>query len=102
MRPKTCSKGIRQVLLTPPGLQLLAALDDLVRGLRLLGEWRMCFDLCVPPTALADGARLIGRCGETRFVLEHCGNADPRAFRPGGQSADRMTSDEFTPMDYPA
>ena len=82
-----CIKGVRQLLRTPSELQLLAAPDDLVRGLRLLGEWGMCFDLCVPPTALADGARLIGRCGETRFVLDHCGNADPRAFRRGGQSA---------------
>jgi L-fuconolactonase len=65
---------------------MLAAPDDLLRGLRLLGEWGMCFDLCIPPTALADGARLIGRCGDTRFVLDHCGNADPKAFRAGRAS----------------
>ncbi len=81
-------KGVRQVLRSPAELRLLAAPDDLVRGLRLLGEWGMCFDLCISPTALADGARLIGRCPETRFVLDHCGNADPKVFRPGGRSAD--------------
>ena len=81
-------KGVRQILRSSAELRLLAAPDDLVRGLRLLGEWGMCFDLCIPPTALADGARLIGRCPETRFVLDHCGNADPKVFRPGERSSD--------------
>jgi predicted TIM-barrel fold metal-dependent hydrolase len=82
-----CIKGVRQVLGSSSDLRLLAVPDDLVRGLRLLGEWGMCFDLCIPPTALADGARLIGRCPQTRFVLDHCGNADPKAFRPGRRNA---------------
>jgi L-fuconolactonase len=82
-----CVKGVRQILRSPAELRLLAAPDDLVRGLRLLGEWGLCFDLCVPPTALADGARLIGRCGDTRFVLDHCGNADPKVFRAKGRGA---------------
>ena len=86
-------KGVRQILRTSSELRLLAPPDDLVRGLRLLGEWGMCFDLCIPPTALADGARLIGRCPETRFVLDHCGNADPKAFRPGGQAPTTASSD---------
>ena len=79
-------KGVRQILRSASELRLLAAPDDLVRGLRLLGEWGMCFDLCVPPTALADGARLIGRCPETRFVLDHCGNADPKASAPADEA----------------
>ena len=43
----------------------------------------MCFDLCVPPGALLDGAKLAERCPDTRFVVDHCGNADCKAFRPG-------------------
>ena len=74
--------------------------DDLVRGLRLLGEWGMCFDLCVPPTALADGARLIGCCPETRFVLDHCGNGDPKAFRFGKRYADSKLGPTHDPEQW--
>jgi L-fuconolactonase len=81
-------KGVRHILRSPSELRLLATPDDLIPGLRLLGELGMCFDLCIPPTALADGARLIGRCPDTRFVLDHCGNADPKAFRPGSAGVD--------------
>jgi L-fuconolactonase len=93
-------KGVRQILRSSAELSLLAAPDDLVRGLRLLGEWGMCFDLCVPPTALADGARLIGRCPATRFVLDHCGNANPRAFRPRGRSADPQLAPTHDPEQW--
>jgi predicted TIM-barrel fold metal-dependent hydrolase len=77
-------KGIRQVLhgeATPAGYCLS---DDFIGGVRLLGELNLSFDLCLRPKELADGARLSGKCPETRFILDHCGNADPKAFfKPG-------------------
>lgn len=85
-------KGVRQILRSASELRLLASPDALIPGLRLLGELGMCFDLCVPPTVLADAARLIGRCPETRFVLDHCGNADPKAFRPRSKGVDSQQS----------
>jgi len=81
-------KGVRQVMGSSAELRLLVASNEMIRGLQLLGEWGLCFDLCIPPTTLADGAKLIGRCPETQFVLDHCGNADPKVFRPGKQNAD--------------
>ena len=93
-------KGVRQLLRSSSELRLLAVPDDLVRGLRLLGEWGMCFDLCIPPTALADGASLIGRCPETRFVLDHCGNADPKAFRAGGRRFDTQIGPAHDPEQW--
>jgi predicted TIM-barrel fold metal-dependent hydrolase len=53
-------------------------LDDI----RLLGELGLRFDLCMPPEALAEGSKIVDRCPGTRFVLDHCGNADPQWFRP--------------------
>jgi predicted TIM-barrel fold metal-dependent hydrolase len=77
-------KGIRQVLhggSTPPGYCLS---DSFVRGIRLLGELNLSFDLCLRPKELADGAALAERCPQTRFIVDHCGNADPEAFlKPG-------------------
>lgn len=69
-------KGMRQVLhedRTPPGFCLQ---DDFVRGIRLLGESGMSFDLCLRSTELLDGATLADLCPGTRFILDHCGNAN--------------------------
>ena len=74
-------KGVRQVLHgsgTPAGFCLQGAF---VRGVRLLGENNLSFDLCIRPTELADAVRLTEQCPDTRFILDHCGNADPKAFR---------------------
>lgn len=68
-------KGVRQVLHvkdTPPGY----ALDPkFVKGIQLLGTLGLSFDLCVRPEELPDFAKLIDLCPDTRFILDHCGNA---------------------------
>ncbi|MGV2335869.1 MAG UNVERIFIED_CONTAM: amidohydrolase family protein [Planctomycetaceae bacterium] len=53
--------------------------------MKLLGELNLSFDLCMRPTELADGLKLAKLCPETRFVLDHCGNAAPAAFLPEAQ-----------------
>ncbi len=69
-------KGLRQVLHgaeTPEGYCLT---PDFVKGIRLLGELGLSFDLCMRSAELDDGAKLTALCPDTRFVLDHCGNAD--------------------------
>ena len=72
-------KGLRQVLHgggTPAGY----CLDPkFVAGIRLLGELGLSFDLCMRPGELLDAAKLIDQCPDTRFILDHCGNADVKA-----------------------
>lgn len=71
-------KGVRQVLHGGvPGSYWLS--DAFVQGIRLLGEKNLHFDLCLRPTDIADGAKLVDLCPETRFVLDHCGNGDVQA-----------------------
>ncbi|MCS6865329.1 MAG: amidohydrolase family protein [Gemmataceae bacterium] len=69
-------KGIRQVLhvkSTPAGY----CLDEkFVKGIRLLGELGLSFDLCIRPAELPDFIKLIDLCPDTRFILDHCGNAN--------------------------
>lgn len=69
-------RGMRQVLhgpATPPGY----CLDKrFVAGIRALGQIGWSFDLCLRPAELPDAARLIDLCPDTRFVLDHCGNAN--------------------------
>jgi L-fuconolactonase len=69
-------KGVRQVLHNadiPAGYCLSA---DFIKGIRLLGELGLSFDLCVRPGELGDAAKLIDACPDTRFILDHCGNAN--------------------------
>ena len=69
-------KGIRQVLhveSTPAGYALK---PEYVKGVQLLGDLGLSFDLCVRPAELPDFGKLIDQCPNTRFILDHCGNAD--------------------------
>lgn len=67
-------KGLRQVLHTPATDPKLCLEDSFVRGIRLLGERGLSFDLCLRNDQLEYGAELIDRCPDTRFILDHCGN----------------------------
>lgn len=67
-------KGIRQVLhvdATPSGFCLK---KEFIQGIQLLGELGLSYDLCVRPTDLPDAAKLLEKCPDTRFILDHCGN----------------------------
>lgn len=71
-------KGVRQVLhaaTTPAGYCLS---DAFVSGIRELGRRGLSFDLCMRSPELADGVKLVEKCPETQFVLDHCGNPDVR------------------------
>ena len=80
---------------TPAGYCLEEAF---VRGIRLLGELGLSFDLCLRPKELSDGARLAEQCPETRFIVDHCGNADPKAFFKAGDSRLADASPITTPI----
>jgi predicted TIM-barrel fold metal-dependent hydrolase len=71
-------KGVRQVLHvddTPSGYSLK---DEFVKGVQLLGDLGMSFDLCMRPTDLRDAAKLLDKCPDTRCILDHCGNPNAK------------------------
>ncbi len=73
-------KGYRQVLhggATPAGYCLKARF---INHCRHLGATGKTFDLCVRSGELKDAALLAEACPDTQFILDHCGNADPKAF----------------------
>ena len=70
-------KGVRHGLDDPGQLED----ERLIKNLRLLGRLNMSFDLVVPPILIGQAAKLVERCGDTKFILDHCGNADPLAFK---------------------
>jgi len=80
-------KGVRQVLHVPGTPAGYCLQENFVAGIRFLGEHGLRFDLCMRPTELNDALRLTQLCPDTKFVLDHCGNADPLAFAPRRSSA---------------
>jgi L-fuconolactonase len=72
-------KGLRQVLHNAGNPAGFCLSREFIRGIRLLGERGLSFDLCMRPGELADAARLIEACPDTRFILDHCGNGNVQA-----------------------
>ncbi|HAN96981.1 MAG TPA: amidohydrolase [Planctomycetaceae bacterium] len=73
-------KGIRHLLHVPETPAGTCRTPEYRRNVARLGELGLRFDLCVRPGELDDAFALARDCPETRFVLDHCGNADPVAF----------------------
>ena len=72
-------RGVRQVL--HGGMKPGACLETtFVSHIRLLGELGLSFDLCMRPQDLGDAVKLTELCRDTFFILDHCGNGDPKAF----------------------
>jgi L-fuconolactonase len=67
-------KGLRQVLHVPATPAGYCLAPNFVRGIRLLGERGLSYDLCMRSTDLGDAVRLVEACPDVRFILDHCGN----------------------------
>ena len=67
-------KGIRQVLHVKGATPEYFLDPKFVKGIQLLGELGLSFDLCARPEELPDHAKLVDKCPDTRFILDHCGN----------------------------
>lgn len=73
-------KGVRQVL-HPENTEKGYCLQPAFRkSMKVLGELGYSFDLCMRPAELSDGLTLAKDCPGTRFIVDHCGNGDPKAF----------------------
>ena len=74
-------KGVRRVLHSPEIPAGFCLGKQFVKGVQLLGERGLRFDLCMRPSELADAVKLSDECPDTQLILDHCGNGDPKAFR---------------------
>ena len=70
-------KGIRLVLHVPEAERGKCLGDAFVNGVQLLGRFGLSYDICMRPGENDDGVHLVDRCPDTRFIVDHCGNADP-------------------------
>jgi len=53
---------------------------QIIQNVRGLGSLNMGLDFSLPPTWFLAMSKLVELCPETRFLINHCGNVDPRAF----------------------
>lgn len=72
-------KGVRQVLHTPATPAGYCLQPAFIRGLRVLEEQGLSYDLCMRPADLGDALKLVQSLPNLRFILDHCGNGDVRA-----------------------
>jgi predicted TIM-barrel fold metal-dependent hydrolase len=54
--------------------------DQVVKNIRVLGKMKMNLEFSIPTGWLRYIPELVSLCPETVFIVEHCGNVDPRAF----------------------
>ena len=88
-------RGVRQVLHVDGTERGHCLEPQFVKSVQLLGTLGRTFDLCMRPTELNDAAGLAELCPETTLILDHCGNADPRAFVPDSAEEPWHTVDEW-------
>jgi L-fuconolactonase len=72
-------KGVRQVLhgdATPAGTCLG---QNFIRGLRVLDDMGLSFDLCMRHGELGDAVKLAEALPNLRLILDHCGNPNVQA-----------------------
>jgi predicted TIM-barrel fold metal-dependent hydrolase len=85
-------KGVRQVLHAETAEKAMCLKPQFVASIKLLGELGLSFDLCMRAGELSDGLTLAKQCPGTRFIVDHCGNADPSVFLKNA-AGDKPTHD---------
>jgi len=62
--------------------------EQFVKNMQLLGELDKSFDLCLPAKDVGATIKVVDAAPDTRFILDHCGNADVKAFLPAKRRGD--------------
>ena len=88
-------KGLRRLMETTPNGFCLQ--PRFIESLQLLGKLGKHFEITIQPTQLNDALELVKRCPDTRFVIDHCGTADPKAFLPEAQRGGAIPMHEAKP-----
>ncbi|MFK7820077.1 MAG: amidohydrolase [Planctomycetaceae bacterium] len=88
-------RGVRQVLHVDSAKRGMCIEKQFVKSVQLLGELDKTFDLCMRPSELMDASKLAGLCPDTKLILDHCGNADPKVFLPKSDEEPWHTIDEW-------
>jgi len=72
-------KGVRRILQSEAVDFCLQ--PDFVRGVQLLSEYGLSFDICINHRQLANVIAMVRQCPETAFILDHIGKPDIKGRR---------------------
>ncbi|MAG13960.1 MAG: amidohydrolase [Spirochaetales bacterium] len=68
-------KGIRRIIQFEPDLAFCLK-PNFVKGVQLLPEYNLHFEICIAHIHLENTIKLVDRCPEVRFILDHIGKPD--------------------------
>lgn len=65
-------KGIRRIIQFEPDMDFCLR-PDFVRGVQLLADYKLSFDICINHTQMANTIKLVAQCPDVSFILDHIG-----------------------------
>jgi len=68
-------KGVRRIIQFEDDLGFCLR-PDFVRGVQILAEYDLSFDVCIDHRHLPNAIKLIAQCPNTSFILDHIGKPD--------------------------
>jgi L-fuconolactonase len=68
-------KGVRRLLQSEPD-PAFCTRPDFVRGVQILADFDLSFDICIRQNQLPSVVAMAGQCPRTSFVLDHIGKAN--------------------------
>jgi L-fuconolactonase len=73
-------KGIRRIIQFEPDIAFCLR-TDFVRGVQLLADHDLSFDICINHTQMENTIELVRQCPNVRFILDHIGKPDIKNHR---------------------
>jgi len=71
-------KSIRRIIQFEPDIEFCLR-PDFVRGVQLLGEYGLNFDICIHHPQMANTIKMVAQCPDVQFILDHIGKPDIKA-----------------------
>lgn len=68
-------KGIRRIIQFEPNPEFCLQ-PDFIRGVQILAEYDMTFDICISHLQLKNTIKLVKACPDVQFILDHIGKPD--------------------------
>jgi L-fuconolactonase len=86
-------KGVRRLLQAEPDDEFCLR-PDFVRGVQLLPEYNLTFDICINERQLASVVKLVRHCPGTQFILDHLGKPEiaRQALSPWRENITELSS----------
>ncbi len=75
---RTLIKGVRRLLQSEPDPDFCLQ-PSFVKGVQILSDYGLSFDICIVHPQLAAAVELVRRCPDTNFILDHLGKPSIKA-----------------------